>query len=55
MLGKDKEREDYQEFSNDLYEHGIFCDKNIVDIKEDDKYKDYDDFNLEIKYFQQKL
>ena len=55
ILGKDKEREDYWEFSKDLYEHGIFSDKTITDIKEDynwskeyDTNKDHDDFDLEI-------
>jgi len=55
ILGKDKEREDYWEFSKDLYEHGIFSEKTITDIKEDynwskeyDKNKDHDDFDLEI-------
>ena len=53
MFGKDKEREDYWEFSKDLYEHGIFSDKTITDIKDDydwnkenDKHKDHDDFEL---------
>ena len=35
MFVKDKEREDYWKFSKDLYEHGIFSDKTINDIKED--------------------
>ena len=55
ILGKDREREDYWEFSKDLYEHGIFSEKTITDIKEDynwskeyDKNKDHDDFDLEI-------
>ena len=55
ILGKDREREDYWEFSKDLYEHGIFSDKTITDIKDDydwnkenDKHKDHDDFDLEI-------
>lgn len=53
MFGKDKEREDYWGFSKDLYEHGIFSDKTITDIKDDydwnkenDKHKDHDDFGL---------
>ena len=29
MFGKDKEREDYWNFSKDLYEHGIFSDDTI--------------------------
>ena len=55
MFRKDKEREDYWKFSKDLYEHGIFSDKTITDIKDDydwneenDKHKDHDDFDLEI-------
>ena len=55
MFGKEKEREDYWGFSKDLYEHGIFSDKTITDIKDDydwnkenDKRKDHDDFDLEI-------
>ena len=35
MFDKDKEREDYWEFLKDLYEHGIFSDKTITDIKDD--------------------
>ena len=55
MFGKDKEREDYWEFSKDLYKYGIFSDNTITVIKEDygwnkenDKHKDHDDFDLEI-------
>ena len=55
IFGKDKEREDYWGFSKDLYEHGIFSDKTITDIKDDydwnkenDKHKDHDDIDLEI-------
>ena len=55
MFGKDKEREDYWGFSKNLYEHGIFSEKTIADIKEDynwskeyDKDKGHDDFDLEI-------
>ena len=55
IFGKDKEREDYWGFSKDLYEHGIFSDKTIKDLKEDynwskeyDKNKDHDDFDLDI-------
>jgi len=55
MFGKDKEHEDYWEFSKDLYEHGIFSDKTITDIKDDydwnkenDKHKNHNDFDLEI-------
>ena len=53
ILGKDKEREDYWEFSKDLYEHGIFSEKTITDIKEDynwskeyDKDKRKDDYEI---------
>lgn len=57
MFGKDKEREDYWEFSKELYEHGIFSDDTIADIKDDynwnkenDKHKDKeldrDDFEI---------
>ena len=55
MFGKEKEREDYWEFSKDLYEHGIFSDKTFTDIKDDydwnkenDNHKDHDDFEIEI-------
>ena len=55
MFDKVKEREDYWEFLKDLYEHGIFSDKTITDIKDDydwnkekNKHKDHDDFDLEI-------
>lgn len=40
-------------FEKDLYEHGIFNDKTITDIKDDyawnkenDQHKDHDDFEL---------
>ena len=53
ILGKDKEREDYWGFSKDLYEHGIFSDKTIKDLKADynwskeyDKNKDHEDFDV---------
>ena len=55
MFGKDKEREDYWKFSNDLYRHGIFSDDTIQSIKDDytwnkenGKHKDRnrDDFEL---------
>ena len=55
MFGKDKERENYWKFSKELYEHGIFSNDTIADIKDDynwakdnDKHKDHDDFDLEI-------
>lgn len=35
IFGKDKEREGYWKFSKDLYEHVIFSDKTIIDIKDD--------------------
>lgn len=55
MFGKEKEREDYWNFSKDLYNHKIFSDKTIESIqddyiwnKENDKHKDKsrDDFEL---------
>ena len=57
MFGKEKEREKYWEFSKDLYNHGIFSDDTITDIKDDytwnkenDKHKekelDRDDFEI---------
>lgn len=57
MFGKEKERENYWEFSKDLYNHGIFSDDTITDIKDDytwnkenDKHKDKeldrDDFGI---------
>ena len=39
MFDKDKEREDYWEFLKDLYEHGIFSEKTITDIKDDYDWK----------------
>ena len=35
MFGKEKEREDYWNFSKNLYTHGIFSDKTIESIKDD--------------------
>ena len=35
MLGKEKEREDYWNFSRDLYTHNIFSDKTIKVIHEE--------------------
>ena len=55
MFGKEKEREDYWNFSKNLYTHNIFSDKTIESIqddyiwnKENDKHKDKsrDDFEL---------
>ena len=55
MFGKDKEREDYWNFSKDLYEHGIFSDETIESIQDDykwskdnDKDKEYDKDDFEI-------
>ena len=35
MFGKEKEREDYWNFSKDLYTHNIFSDKTIESIQDD--------------------
>ncbi len=35
IFGKDKESEGYWKLSKDLYEHVIFSDKTIIDIKDD--------------------
>ena len=55
MFGKEKEREDYWEFSKDLYTHNIFSDKTIESIqddyiwnKENDKSKEKDDYEIEM-------
>lgn len=55
ISGKEKDREDYMHFSKELYEHGIFSDETIEDIRDDYKFtiehdnnKDKDDFDLEI-------
>lgn len=55
MFGKEKEREDYWNFSKNLYTHGIFSDKNIESIKDDyiwnkenDKSKEKDDYEIEM-------
>ena len=57
MFGKEKEREDYWNFSKDLYTHKIFSDKTIESIqddyiwnKENDKYKGKgkDDYEIDI-------
>ena len=55
MFGKEKEREDYWNFSKNLYTHGIFSDKTIESIKddyiwnkEDDKSKEKDDYEIEM-------
>ena len=53
MFGKEKEREDYWNFSKDLYTHGIFSDDTIESIKDDynwnkenDKDKEKDDYEI---------
>lgn len=55
MFGKEKEREDYWNFSKDLYTHNIFSDKTIESIendyiwnKENDKIKEKDDYEIEM-------
>lgn len=57
IFGKEKEREDYWNFSKDLYTHNIFSDKTIESIqydyiwnKENDKNKDKgkDDYEIEM-------
>ena len=55
MFGKEKEREDYWNFSKYLYTHGIFSDKTIESIKDDyiwnkenDKSKEKDDYEIEM-------
>lgn len=55
MFGKEKEREDYWDFSKNLYTHGIFSDKTIETIKDDyiwnkenDKSKEKDDYEIEM-------
>ena len=55
MFGKEKEREDYWNFSKDLYTHNIFSDKTIESIQDDyignkendkDKAKGKDDYEI---------
>ena len=55
MFGKEKERENYWNFSKDLYNHNIFSDKTIESIqddyiwnKENDKGKEKDDYSIEM-------
>lgn len=55
IFGKEKDREDYIHFSKELYEHGIFSDETIEDIRDDYIYskehsndKEKDDFEIEI-------
>lgn len=52
---KEKGREDYWNFSKDLYTHNIFSDKTIESIqddyiwnKENDKGKEKDDYEIEM-------
>lgn len=54
MFGQEKEREDYWNFSKDLYTHNIFSDKTIDDIRSDYNYskeldndKEKDDYEIE--------
>lgn len=43
IFGKEKDREDYMHFSKELYEHGIFSDETIEDIRDDYNYfKEHD-------------
>lgn len=55
MFGKEKERENYWEISQDMYEHNIFSDEDFESIKneyiwnkenDNHKSKDKDDFEL---------
>lgn len=55
MLGKEKECEEYWNFSKDLYTHGIFSDKTIESIqdnhvwnKENNNSKEKDDYEIEM-------
>ena len=59
MFGKEKEREDYWNFSKDLYTHNIFSDKTIGSIQDDyiwnkenykNKDKEKDDYEIEMWY-----
>ena len=54
-LSEQKEREDYWNFSKDLYTHNIFSDKTIEDIRSDYNYskeldndKEKDDYEIEM-------
>lgn len=54
-VDKQKNREDYIHFSKELYEHGIFSDETIEDIRDDYRFakehnnnKEKDDFDIEI-------
>ena len=55
IFGKEKDREDYMHFSKELYEHGIFSDGIIEDIRDDYRYtkennndKQKDDYEIGI-------
>jgi len=55
IFGKEKDREDYMHFSKELYEHRIFSDETIEEIRDDYNYskehdndKEKDDFDMEI-------
>ena len=55
IFGKEKDREDYIHFSKELYEHGIFSDETIEDIRDDYRFakehnnnKEKDNFDIEI-------
>ena len=57
MFGKEKVREDYWNFSKDLYTHNIFSDKTIGSIQDDyiwnkenykNKDKEKDDYEIEM-------
>lgn len=55
IFGKEKDRENYIHFSKELYEHGIFSDETIEDIRDDYRFakeqnnnKEKDDFDIEI-------
>ena len=55
IFGKEKDREDYIHFSKELYEHGIFSDETIEEIRDDYRFakehnnnKEKDDFDIEI-------
>lgn len=57
MFGKEKDREDYWNFSKGLYTHNIFSDKTIGSIQDDyiwnkenykNKDKEKDDYEIEM-------
>ena len=47
IFGKEKNREDYMHFSKELYEHGIFSDETMEDIRDDYKFAKEHDNNKE--------